>query len=80
MLMDEFVLEDPFITLADNISRDVTSPARERCTNTLSLLLPLNRFFKRVIDRELSFRPAFDIQSSAVTVHFGGHMFVSQIP
>ncbi|VDO24825.1 unnamed protein product [Heligmosomoides polygyrus] len=80
MLMDGFVLEDPFITLADNISRDVTSPARERCINTLSLLLPLNRFFKRVIARELTFRPAFDIQSSAVTVHFGGHMFVSQIP
>lgn len=77
VLMDEFVLEDPFLGLALNISWDITSPARERFRNTLSLLQAQSRFFKRVLATKLSIRPAFDIHSPPVVVSSGGHIFVS---
>lgn len=80
MLLDEFVVEDPFQCFAQAFSTDVTNAAIDHCINTLFLIQPQNRFFKRVIGRTLNLVSAFDVYSPAVTIRFGERLFVSQIP
>ncbi|KAK6019460.1 hypothetical protein OSTOST_14904 [Ostertagia ostertagi] len=78
VLIEEIKTDDPFVALSAALESS-DHPATNRARSALYDIRRCNRFFKRVIGRELLLCNAYDIMSPALLIDAGSTSYVSRL-